>query len=560
MLKRLWLRKHAVAMTTYVVCPLLGALAGAVRAQNDHADHLATGTFGKVHFETSCDATVREDFDRAVAMLHSFFYPETERAFRAVIERDPSCAMAYWGVAISQRPNPLTAPFPPELLQRGWEAIQQARTTGSPTPRERAWIDALAPFFENYERVDQRTRTARYEAAMAASARAVPRRHRGRSVLRARAARGGRPHGQDLRAAAEGRSDSRALAARRSRSTPASPTTSFTRTTTRRSPRRDCRRPGEYAALAPSAPHALHMPSHIFSTLGMWPEAIRIESRRRRRPIAVMPPARTRPWLRRLPRIAGRYHALDFLTNAYLQLGQDALAKAIVDERNSTGASPAGGSITAHTGFAAIPVRYALERGAWAEAAALQPMATQFKQAEAIIWFGRALGAARLGDATAAARTSLELSRLAPGARGGGDPYWAEQVGIQEAAAERMDRARRRRRDARDRADAGRRGSRGSHRKARRDGEPALADAGAARRAAARSGRARSTRCREFERSLVSVPGRFRSIAGAATAAAAAGKARTAAKYYRELLTLAETGDGDRPALQTARAFLRRAE
>ena len=90
-------------------------------AAQDHA-HDSGGTFGTVHFETSCNASVQAEFDRAVAMLHSFFYPETEKAFRAIAEREPACAMAYWGVAISQRPNPLTAPFPPQLLQQGWEA------------------------------------------------------------------------------------------------------------------------------------------------------------------------------------------------------------------------------------------------------------------------------------------------------------------------------------------------------------------------------------------------------------------------------------------------------
>jgi hypothetical protein len=100
-------------------------------------------------------------------MLHSFFYPETEKAFRAVVDVDPSCAMGYWGIAISQRPNPLTAPFPAQLLQQGWVAIRQARETRAGTERERDWIEALAPFFESHDSVDQQTRTQRYEAAMA---------------------------------------------------------------------------------------------------------------------------------------------------------------------------------------------------------------------------------------------------------------------------------------------------------------------------------------------------------------------------------------------------------
>ncbi len=120
-------------------------------AQDEHAGHSAGGAaFGHVHFATSCSPAAQEKFDRAVALLHSFFYPETEKAFRAVVDEDPQCAMAYWGLAISQRPNPLTAPFPPALLKLGWDAIKKARAASS-TPRERDWIEALAVFFQDYD-------------------------------------------------------------------------------------------------------------------------------------------------------------------------------------------------------------------------------------------------------------------------------------------------------------------------------------------------------------------------------------------------------------------------
>src|SRR5262245_4378695 len=119
-------------------------------AQSDHGDHASGGSFGTVHFETSCSPAVSQQFDRAVAMLHSFFYPETEKAFLAIAEREPTCAMAYWGVAISQRINPLTAPFPPQMLQQGWEAIERARAANARTQRERDWIEALAPFYEGH--------------------------------------------------------------------------------------------------------------------------------------------------------------------------------------------------------------------------------------------------------------------------------------------------------------------------------------------------------------------------------------------------------------------------
>src|SRR5262249_38021139 len=123
--------------------------------------------FGEVSFPVSCSAAAQAQFNRAVAMLHSFFFPETVKAFTAVAAQEPSCAMAYWGIAISQRPNPLVAPFPAELMQKGWEAIEAGRAAGAKTQREQDWIEALAVFFKDYDRVDLRTRTLAYEAAMA---------------------------------------------------------------------------------------------------------------------------------------------------------------------------------------------------------------------------------------------------------------------------------------------------------------------------------------------------------------------------------------------------------
>ena len=132
-------------------------------AQTGHEGH----EFGSVHFEISCSADSQQQFDRAVAMLHSFFYPETDKAFKAIAAKEPSCAMAQWGVAISQRPNPLTPPFAPTNLKQGWDAIQTARAATTATPRERDWIEAMAVFFQDYDTVAQRIRTARYTDAMA---------------------------------------------------------------------------------------------------------------------------------------------------------------------------------------------------------------------------------------------------------------------------------------------------------------------------------------------------------------------------------------------------------
>src|SRR5690242_21750616 len=123
--------------------------------------------FGEVDFPISCSSTAQAQFNRGVAMLHSFFYPETIKAFTALAQQEPSCAMAYWGIAISQRPNPLVAPFSVELMDKGSRAIEAGRAAVAKTEREKDWIEALAVFFRDHDKVDLRTRTLAYEAAMA---------------------------------------------------------------------------------------------------------------------------------------------------------------------------------------------------------------------------------------------------------------------------------------------------------------------------------------------------------------------------------------------------------
>jgi len=536
-----------------VLCGAVLASSATVLTQNEHAGHSGGDVFGRVHLQTSCTPAVQADFDRAVAMLHSFFYPETEKAFRAVAEREPSCAMAYWGIAISQRPNPLTAPFPDALLKQGWEAIEKARTTGSPTAVEREWIDALASFFQDYQTVGQRLRSQRYEAAMARLHARHPQDDEvtvfyALALLEA-VDLSDKTYAKQLKAAA--------LLEPLQRAHPDHPgiphylihAYDYAPIATKGLPA--ARR---YATLAPSAPHALHMPSHTFSTLGMWTDAIRAN---------IAADAATRDYVSRtnaaagaMPAsIAGRYHLLDFLTNAYLQQARDTSARAILDERNSIDGIPATASITAHTGFAAIPVRYTFERGAWQEAAALTPMKTIFKQAEAIIWFGRAIGAARLGQPQRAREDLTQLSRLRQELQAADEPYWADQVGIQEAAADAWialaerdtTRALSRMREAADREDRSEKHVAMENRLSpmRELLGELLLEAGRPRDA-----------LREFEASLRLTPNRFRSLAGAADAAARTGNRRAATSHYRTLIAQAGSGGGERVALTAARKFL----
>src|SRR5262252_9315237 len=126
-------------------------------ALTNQAAARAEERLGEVNFPISCSPAAQAQFNRAVALLHSFFFPETVKAFTAIADREPSCAMAYWGIAISQRPNPLVGPFPADVLKRGSEAIERARAATQKTPRERDWIEALATFYKDYETTPQPT-------------------------------------------------------------------------------------------------------------------------------------------------------------------------------------------------------------------------------------------------------------------------------------------------------------------------------------------------------------------------------------------------------------------
>jgi tetratricopeptide (TPR) repeat protein len=250
-----------------------------------------------------------------------------------------------------------------------------------------------------------------------------------------------------------------------------------------------------------------------------------------------------------------RYHNLDFLVNAYLQLGQDRRAKAIVDERNSIAALPAGTGMTAQTGYAALAVRYAFERGDWKAAAALAPMNTSVKPADAIIWFARAVGSARSGELAAAKSNIEQLSRIRGELAAAGDPYWTEQVGIEEAAASawvafgehRTADAVKLLQDAAEREDHSEKHIAMENRLSpmREMLGELLLEANQPKEA-----------LREFESSLHVVPNRFRSLAGAAAAAEKMNNRRQATSYYKQLLVLTAKADSERPAVAHAKTYL----
>ncbi len=508
---------------------------------------------GEVDFPISCSAAAQQQFNRAVAMLHSFFFPETVKAFTAIAEKEPSCAMAYWGIAISQLPNPLVGPFPGDVLKRGWEAIDKARAASQKTEREIAWIEALAAYYQDYSIVPQQRRTASYEAAMARLWARYPDDAEAAIfyalALNEAADPADKTYIKQLKAA-----DILEKLEIKYPNHPGIPHYIIHSYDYPELAMRGVFAAARCARLAPSAPHALHMPSHIYSTLGMWQEAI--SSDRAADDAALAYTARVNPQAADDPaKNPARYHSLDFLTNAYLQLGQDQQARQIVDARNSVAEYPAGFRYSGHTAFAAIPVRYAFERAAWTEAAALAIAKTPFAQAEAITWFGRAIGAARSGDLTKAREAIDQLRVLKDRLANASDAYWTEQVFIQEKAASGwLALAEGRKGDAmaalRQAADLEDRSGKHVAMENRLSpirellgellleaNEPALA-------------------LREFEASLRNNPNRYRSLAGAAKAAERAGDRHQAKSYYEKLVILAAQADGERPDLVAAKQYL----
>src|SRR6478752_10116556 len=228
---------------------------------------------GEVSLPISCSAGAQQQFNRAVAMQHSFFFPETVKAFSAIVEQEPSCAMAYWGIAISQRPNPLVGPFPGDVLKRGWEAIEQARAASQKTERESAWIEALAAFYQDYATVPQRARTADYEAAMARLSARYPGDAEAAIfyalALNEAADPADKTYARQLKAAD--------ILEKLESKHPNHPGIAHYIIHSYDYPElavRGVLAAARCARLAPSAPHALHMPSHIYSTLGTWQEVI----------------------------------------------------------------------------------------------------------------------------------------------------------------------------------------------------------------------------------------------------------------------------------------------
>lgn len=407
--------------------------AGLLRADGDHnhSGALDEEKLGKVTFPVSCSPVAQAQFNQAVAMLHSFWYDEAGKMFRQVTVTDPACAMGYWGVAMSLYPQLWATPPATAELQQGREALQQAKKRVIKTEREKAYLAAVASLYQGDEKADYGTRKIAYQDAMeqvwmqnpddreaavfyalALISTAAP---KDKTYAKQKKALGllqkvlehepGHPgvahyiiHGSDYPGLA-----GLGLSAAQT-----------------------------YAKIAPAVPHALHMPSHIFIRLGQWPEAAQSN-------LAAYHAAKD---YARKNAVNGtwdqQFHFMDYMMYAYLQTGETEKAREILQELHGIQKAQPENTTSAYA-FAAIPARYALERGEWREAAGLTVSPAdfpwnQFGWCEAITHFARGLGAARSGQADVARNSLQRLEVLRDADKATNKDYPVDQIEIQRLA------------------------------------------------------------------------------------------------------------------------------
>ncbi|MDQ3419782.1 MAG: hypothetical protein M3541_13560 [Acidobacteriota bacterium] len=527
---------HVLAAIVLAAAP--GVLQELPAMQHPHESGRPPEQLGQVSFEASCGPDVAADMNRSVALLHSFWFNAAAASFTSIADKDPACGIAWWGVAMSRWGNPFAPSRPVAALEQGRTAIEKARAVGAKSDRERAYIEAAAALFTDFEKVDHRTRILNYERAMEKvyDANSGDRETATFYALAVNqtALPSDKSYAQQLKAAAilepifEQAPDHPGAAHYLIHAFDHPPLAERALPAARR-----------YAKIAPDAPHALHMPSHTFTRVGYWEDSIATN-------LASATAAR------KANSAAETLHALDYQVYAYLQTAQDRSAKRVVGELEAIMAQVNIAEQYGLVGYyatAAIPARFALERAAWAEAASLKVARTPFAFIDAMTHLARAVGAARSGHAAAAAADVQRLADLRTTLLNAKDEYWALQVEIQHRVARAWVAAA----------------------EGRRDEAVALLQATAAMedatdKSAVSPGPLAPARemlgdmllemkrpadaLKELEAVMKKEPNRFRTLYLASKAASSAGDANRARRYSKQLVEMCGKGDAaDRPEL-----------
>lgn len=494
---------------------------------------------GKVEFPNSCSPVVQEKLLGGVAMLHSFYYSATQQAFDEVAAKDNSCAIAAWGYASILMLNPLAGTgASPKGAEQAQAAIDRGRQMGAKTERERDYIEAVAAYYKDFanrsERERQLARAKAYEALAAkypgddeaqifyalylagtqtASDQTYSAWRKAAGILEKQFAK---------------HPDHPGVAHYLIHSYDAPPIAAQGVTAARR-----------YAEIAPDAPHALHMPSHIFTRVGAWAESAATN----RRSAAVAEKGNE-------PDQA--LHAMDYMTYAYLQLARDGEARKVFDATRTIKPNLPGAG--APYALAAMPARYAVERGAWREAAQLKPVPSKYPYTEAMTHFARALGAARSGDPVAAQADIERIAVLRDELKAAKNAYWANEVEVMRLASlawvslaqKKSDEGLGLMRQAADIEDKS---------------EKHIVTPGRLLPARELFGdmlivlKHPAEALKEYEASQQREPNRFRGLYGAGQAAAQAGEKIKAKRYFTQLVELAGKGD-PRPEIEQAKKYL----
>jgi len=494
---------------------------------------LAQDKLGKVSFPTTCDAAVQPQFERGVAMLHSYWFAEARKMFDAIVQQDNNCAMAYWGLAVNYLGNSLAAPPSPKDAAAASEALDKGRAAGAKTERERDWIEAIGAYYRDHDKVPLNTRMAAYTKAMEQMTQKYPDDFEAWTyyalTLQASAPKNDTTYANQLKSAE--------ILDRLFKQNPDHPGVAhYLVHAYDYPPRADkgIKIASAYAKIAPAAPHARHMPSHIYSMVGMWEDSI----------------ASNRSALEIQP---DYYHATDFMVYAHLQLAQDAKAKTLVDAIAALPKQDFGG-IPVYTAVAVVPARYLLERGDWAGAAALPVIDSGRAQADSLVRFTRGLGMARSGNFAGAKREVQAMQDLRAALEKASQSYWADRTEEQMLAVSawvaqaegNREQALKLMRAAADGEDASVKHVAMENRlyPMRELLGELLLEQGQAPAA-----------LREFEANLKENPNRFRGLFGAARAAELAGDRVKAVWYYDKLVELTSKADTPRLEIVRAKAF-----
>jgi tetratricopeptide (TPR) repeat protein len=498
---------------------------------------------GTVSFPVSCTPEAQTRFNKAAALLYNFDWSRVEVALNEVLDADPNCAMVYWAKAVASFDNPLGSRPTPKLEKQGWAAVEKAQRMTPKTQRERDYIAAVEAFFKDHDTVPYEARAAAYEKAMERLHARYPKDSEAAVLyafwLQVTADRNDQTYSNQLRSAA--------ILEKVFAAQPHHPGAAHFLIHAYDFPaiaRRGVDAAKRYAAIAPEAPHALHMPSHIFSRTGYWRDSI--DTNARSRAVA------------KLER--DRYHALDYMMYAELQLGRDTEAQKLLDFVRSA-PKPTDQVRQVAYASAAMPARLALERGDWAAAAQLElhpvrgdlPWAN-FPEAEAVNAFARGIGAARAGKPDAARKEIERLAKLREAMVSQKKDYWADQLDVQTAALSAwIARAEGRNDDALKglRAAADHEDSTEKHIMMPGWVLPVREMLGELLLELGQPGSALAA----FEQSQKTDPNRFRNLYGAARAAELAGNGDKARQYYARLVEQCG-GTIDRPELRQAKMYL----